>query len=96
MNFVSSADLCQFLIERGALVNTVDNTGNTALHFATELGWLDTVRLLLEHGADASLCNDEGDVAVQCAALEGHADILEHLVEKLEPTPQRRADACTH
>jgi len=28
-------------------------------------------------------------------SLWGREDIVEHLVEKLEPTPQRRADACS-
>jgi len=34
-----------------------------------------------------------GATLFQYAALWGREDILEHLVEKLKPTPQRRADA---
>ena len=54
-----------------------------------------TAHLLLEHGSDTSHCSNQGDDALQCAAVFGRADILEQLVGKLKPTPQRWADACS-
>ena len=93
INSVQSVELCQFLIEQGASVNAVDNSGNLALHYAIREGRFDAVRLLLKHGSDTSVCNDFGDDALQTAALRGHADILEYLVQELKPTAQRRADA---
>jgi len=92
INSVQSVELCQFLIEQGASVNAVDNSGNLALHYAIREGRFDAVRLLLKHGSDTSVCNDFGDDALQTAALRGHANILEYLIQELKPTAQRRAD----
>jgi len=93
INSVQSVELCQFLIEQGASVNAVDNSGNLALHYAIREGRFDAVRLLLKHGSDSSICNDFGDDALQTAALRGHANILEFLIQELKPTARRRADA---
>jgi len=93
INSVQSVELCQFLIDQGALVNAVDNSGNLALHYAIREGRFDAVRLLLKHGSDSSICNDFGDDALQSAALRGHTDILEYLIQALKPTAERRADA---
>jgi len=93
INSVQSVELCQFLIEQGASVNAVDNSGNLALHYAVREGRFDAVRLLLKHGSDSSICNDFGDDALQTAALRGHTSILEYLIEELKPSAQRRADA---
>ena len=93
INSVQSVELCQFLIEQGASVNAVDNSGNLALHYAIREGRFDAVRLLLKHGSDTSICNDFGDDALQTAALRGHTNILEYLVQELKPPAQRRADA---
>jgi len=89
-SLVYSVDLCQFVIERSALVNVVDDT---AFHSAILIRWLDTAHLLLGHGSDTSHCSNKGDDALQCAAVFRRTDILEQLVGKLKPTPQRWADA---
>jgi len=93
INSVQSVELCRFLIEQGASVNAIDNSGNLALHYAIREGRFDAVRLLLKHGSDTSVCNDFGDDAIQTAALRGHESILEFLIQELKPTAQRRADA---
>ena len=93
INSVQSVELCQFLIEQGASVNAVDNSGNLALHYAIREGRFDAVKLLLKHSSDSSICNDFGDDALQTAALRGHTNILEYLVQELKPTAKRRADA---
>ena len=91
MKSVDSVELCRFLIEQGASVNAVNKDGNTALHSAIveyPSGSLDTVRLLLEHGIDMSLGNDVLLHAARCC----RADILEYLIEKMQPPARRRAD----
>ena len=93
INSVQSVELCQFLIEQGASVNAVDNSGNLALHYAIREGRFDAIRLLLKQGSDTAICNDFGDDALQTAALRGHANILEYLIQELKPTARRRADA---
>jgi ankyrin repeat protein len=42
-------------------------TRYTALHFAAEKGQLDTVKVLLRHGADPSTLNAQGKTAAQLA-----------------------------
>jgi len=93
MKSASKIDICQYLLELGASVNAVDKYGETALFKAIKRGSLDTVRLLIDHGADTSLCSDSGDDILQYTALHGHADIVEYFIRELKPTAQRWADA---
>lgn len=44
-------DLVRWLVENGALPNSVDFNGNTPLHFACAAGNVLVVKLLLEQGA---------------------------------------------
>ena len=44
--------IVSMLIDHGADVNAADKDGNTPLHEACWLGYPETARLLLEHGAD--------------------------------------------
>jgi len=90
---VSKAELSQFLIEHGALVNATDDLGHTALHWAIMIGQMKTVCLLLEHGSDNSHRTCKGDDALQCAAVYSPADIVQYLV-KLECGPMPVVTEC--
>lgn len=72
-------DLCKVLLEFGALVNAVDNRGNTCLHNAAIKGYDKLGKLLLNKGCVVNTVNDEGNAAVHLAALHGHAPMLEML-----------------
>jgi len=52
----ASETLCELLLVRGASVNGSDINGATALHAAVHRGHVNTVRLLLAHGADVNAC----------------------------------------
>ncbi|KAE8743368.1 hypothetical protein FOCC_FOCC011020 [Frankliniella occidentalis] len=54
--------------------------GQTALMLAVSHGRLDTVRLLLEAGADVNIQDEDGSTALMCAAEHGHLDILKVLL----------------
>jgi ankyrin repeat protein len=53
-------EVARALIEAGADVNNQCEHGRTALHMAAAWGHADSVRLLLENGADATIIDDEG------------------------------------
>ena len=92
INSVQSAELCAFLIEKGALINTQDIDGYTALHYAVIKDQLDTVKLLIELGADACIKNIYGDDCLQLAARQGCMDILDVFMKRVECTENRQID----
>ncbi|KAK4173371.1 hypothetical protein QBC36DRAFT_58227 [Triangularia setosa] len=55
-----------------------------AIHWASALGHISIVRLLTEHGADASSITGFGLSAVHLAAITSHPQIVEHLLDILE------------
>ena len=52
--------VASFFLSHGADVNALDAQGETPLHFATELGELEMLELLLSHGANPDLRGTEG------------------------------------
>jgi ankyrin repeat protein len=49
------------LLERGAVIDTQNIRGDTALHFAIRNRRTQAVQLLLEHGADVNVCDEDGE-----------------------------------
>ncbi|XP_039760452.1 protein fem-1 homolog C [Pararge aegeria] len=93
INAVQSAPLCALLLARGAAVDARDLTRRTALHYAARERRLDTVRLLLRHGARPALASRAGDDALRTAALRGAAQVLALLLAHEPAAPPRAADA---
>lgn len=81
INSIQSAGLCRFLICKGADVNAVDNSKNTALHYAVREGVIESVQLLLNKGADVRVKNDFDDDALQTAAVRGNKDIVDVIIK---------------
>jgi ankyrin repeat protein len=67
------------LLERGAVIDAQHYGGWTALHVAIELGSTQAVQLLLEHGADVNVCNDDGHTPSDLASSYGYQEIVELL-----------------
>ena len=81
---MGSLEITKRLLEKGALVNTQNRTGETALMYAAWRGHSDIVALLLENRADATLKNIQGDTALTLAKSKGHLDIVQMLQAAME------------
>lgn len=76
-------DIIQFLVEKSANLNLLDNSGKTPLHYAAMKGNNSTIELLL----NTSLINIDqedytGHVALHKAAKFGHFDTIKLLIKK--------------
>ncbi len=70
----------KLLLAQKADVNQVTRSGKTALMFASSLGFLDLVRLLLSHDANAIVTDADGFSALkQAPCLYYHTGILDAL-----------------
>jgi len=63
-------------LKEGALVNSIDKNGRTALMFASEKGHLDVVKLLIEHGADISLTDKKEETALSKAVKKKKNEVI--------------------
>ena len=83
-----------YLLDRGADLNAIKWQHDaqaynlwsrfglgTPLHHAVMSGYIDRVRLLLDHGADTTMMDSNGDTALQLAQEKGRADIVSLLAE---------------
>lgn len=61
-------------------INARNKNGDTPLIFASDLGNLETVRLLFEYKADLSLKDAHGNNALIRAAQKGHLNVVEELL----------------
>ena len=77
-------EITRRLLEKGAIVNAQNRTGETALMYAAWRGHFDIVLLLLENRADASLKNKREDTALDLAESKGHLEIVQMLRSAME------------
>ncbi|MCL7030983.1 hypothetical protein MKW94_016701, partial [Papaver nudicaule] len=76
-------NVCIYLLEKLKLdVDSKDNCGKTPLLNAIRGGHLDTVRYLLEKGANVDASDDLDFTPLQCAATMGDAKIIALLLSK--------------
>jgi ankyrin repeat protein len=73
-------EVVEILLDHGALVNQLNApSGSTALYAAASFGKGETVRTLLKHGADASLCGKAGKSPYQAALENGFKQVAEEI-----------------
>lgn len=65
-----------------AVLSTGDSlSGNKALHLCAANGYVEMVRLLLDHGADVNATNMSGSTALHYASLNGRLEVVQELVK---------------
>jgi ankyrin repeat protein len=74
------AALVEKLLDSGAGINEVDETGETPLVSAALAGETGIVDLLLRHQADHEARNDRGMTVLHAAAFAGEADMVAYFV----------------
>lgn len=66
------------------LINLINDAGNTSLHWAALNGHLESVKLLIQAGADVTIINKAGHDAVFEAEINDKGDVVEWLLETVE------------
>ncbi len=74
--------MAEFLVEKGADLESTNFDGNTPLQFAAYEGKIKMVKFLLEKGANINAKNKTNWNALMQAALEGFEEVAKILIEK--------------
>ncbi len=74
------AALIEFLLEKGAQVNTIDRSGGTALHRAASVDALPIIELLCQFSCDLLIKDDDGHTALSIAIKNDKRKAAEMLV----------------
>ena len=85
----------EFHLRRGQDVDATDARGRTLLLIAAAKGHADICRLLIEAGADPSLCDSEGFDALSAAIRNGQEEAEAVLRASILPPSRESADSAT-
>jgi hypothetical protein len=66
------------------LINSLNDAGNTPLHWAALNGHLESVKLLIQSGADVTIINKAGHDAVFEAEINDKSAVVDWLLETVE------------
>ncbi|XP_038571859.1 cyclin-dependent kinase 4 inhibitor C [Micropterus salmoides] len=74
----------------GADINVRDPAcGLTVTHDAAREGFIDSVRVLVDRGADTNIVDEQGNLPLHLAAREGHLEVVQLLIGRTA-NPQTR------
>ncbi|KAE9583000.1 hypothetical protein CGMCC3_g801 [Colletotrichum fructicola] len=74
-------EIVPFMLKDGVGVNYRNDDGFTALHISAISGHIDTVRILLNHGADATIVDNSGATPLDYAIDGGHEEVVNLILE---------------
>jgi ankyrin repeat protein len=77
-----STEKLQELLESGAVINSADSGGETALMLAAENKNKHATQRLIDNGADINARNEEGETALMIAAENGASDVVCTLLDE--------------
>ncbi|KAM4861677.1 synphilin-1 isoform 2-T5 [Thomomys bottae] len=72
--------LLQFMQEQGISLDEADQDGNSAVHVASQHGYLGCIQTLVEYGANVTMQNHAGEKPSQSAERHGHTLCSRYLV----------------
>lgn len=75
-SFLQHVDIAALLIKYNTCVNATDKWAFTPLHEAAQKGRTQLCALLLAHGADPTMKNQEGQTPLDLATVSPHFKIL--------------------
>ena len=85
----------ELLLSGASIDATGGTTGNTALMLAIQQGHSDTTSVLLQHGADVQIYDDQGGTALIWAAQFGYSEICDLLLGHGSQVDERMAGRIT-
>ena len=68
--------IVQYLLQQHADITIRDNDGDTALHYCEDV---DIARVLMDHGSDPLITNEEGELPIQVAHADGRTEMVAYL-----------------
>merc|ERR1712137_1408304 len=71
------------LVHSGMDVNSLNDDGETPLHWACKVGSTEIVKYLLTHGASINAMDENGDTPLHWAAEENHTEVAELLLAQM-------------
>ncbi|NWX21548.1 TANC1 protein, partial [Aegotheles bennettii] len=75
-------EVCEFLLEHGAVVTRANRRGIPPLFCAVRQGHWQIAKLLVEHGSDVNLSDKQGRTPLMVASCEGHLSTVEFLLSE--------------
>ena len=80
----STPQVIEFLIRKGADVNSTTSSGDTVFHLAitkyAESTCLDLINRFIQVGCNPTTCNSEGKTVIEVAIMRGYTSVVNHLI----------------
>jgi serine/threonine-protein phosphatase 6 regulatory ankyrin repeat subunit B len=83
---VGNPEAVEILLDAGADPNSIDILTQTPLHMATQKSCVESVQLLISHGADIEAEDDEGKRAICHAITRNEASLVKEILQHAKQT----------
>ncbi|XP_051817891.1 85/88 kDa calcium-independent phospholipase A2 isoform X1 [Antechinus flavipes] len=80
LHWAKNAEMARLLLNRGCDVNSVSNSGDTALHVAVMRERFDCVMVMLTYGANAGARGEHGNTPLHLAMVKDNMEMIKALI----------------